>query len=390
MIKNTHSNSHNNNLYIGLMSGTSMDGIDCVLTEIINNKVNLIDSLNQPIPKNLYKKLYELVNNEPEKNQNYNKFDLINLLFKTDAELGEVFANAVLEIISKNNLSSSQIAAIGSHGQTIYHNPSKPNGFTLQIGNPHVISAKTKITTISNFRNLDIAYGGQGAPLVPIFHKEVFMDKSKIRAIINIGGIANITYLNPIENKVIGFDTGPGNTLLDVWYQKYNTDKSNLYDTDGDFAKSGKVNHELLNIFLDDPYFYLSPPKSTGREYFNQQWLNKYIQVFNKSSPEDIQRTLVELTAITISQQISKFCPNVDEIYFCGGGIHNKLLMQRIKILLNNFSGTTCDLNIPADWVEAMAFAYFAYMNINKIPVNLKDITGSSSVNSILGSTSYY
>lgn len=369
-----------------------MDAIDCVLTEIKNNKVNLkvnlLDSLSYPIPKHLYEKLYELVNNDPKNNQNYNKFDLINLLFKTDSELGEVFANSVLEIISKNNLSPNQINAIGSHGQTIYHNPTNPNSFTLQIGNPHVIAAKTKIKTIANFRNIDIAYGGQGAPLVPVFHKEVFMHKSNIRAIINLGGIANITYLNSIENKVIGFDTGPGNTLLDIWYQKNNSVDHCSYDKNGNFAKSGKVNHELLNRFLDDPYFYLPPPKSTGREYFNQKWLNKFN--ITEISASDIQRTLLELTAITISQQILKFCPNVDEVFFCGGGVHNTFLMQSMKSLVNNFTGTTCDLNIPSDWVEAMAFAYFAYKNINKQAVNLKNITGSNSENCILGSAYYF
>lgn len=381
---------HNNNYYIGLISGTSMDAIDCVLTEINNNQIRLIDSLSYPIPNKLYEKLNELVKNDSENNQNYNKFELIKLLYKTDAELGEVFANSVLEILSKNNLSSHQITAIGSHGQTIYHEPTKPHGFSLQIGNPHVIAAKTKIQTISNFRSLDIAYGGQGAPLVPIFHKEVFMDKTKVRAIVNIGGISNITFLNHSEEKILGFDTGPGNTLLDLWFKKNNPDSKYEYDKDGDFANLGKVNNELLTLFLDDPYFYLPPPKSTGREYFNLDWLNKFSFAFNEINSKDIQRTLVELTALTINNQILKFCPNVNEVYICGGGVHNKLLINRIKNLVNKYSGTTCNLNVPADWVEAMAFAYFSYKNINKQTVNLKNITGSSSDNCILGSANYF
>lgn len=379
MEKNLHKN-----LYIGLMSGTSMDAIDCALVDINEKNVLLIDAINLPIPENIYSKLNELVIN----NNIYDKNYLLNLIYQTDSELGDIFADAVLKILSKNNISFSEIKAIGSHGQTIFHNPNKKNGFTLQIGNPNNIAARTKINTIANFRNIDIAFGGQGAPLVPVFHKDVFMSNSKTRVIVNLGGIANISYLDHRNNKVIGFDTGPGNTLLDIWYQKNNPNKFK-YDKYGSFAKSGKVNNNLLNVFLDDSYFYLNPPKSTGREYFNHNWLNIILKNFSSIAPEDVQRTLTELTAITISQQILKFCPNTDEVYFCGGGVHNTFLMQRIKSLINNYEGLTDELLIPADWVEAIAFAYFAYKNVNQIPTDLRSITGSSSEKCILGSVYY-
>tara|TARA_R110000868_G_scaffold215663_2_gene465775 strand:+ start:4151 stop:5314 length:1164 start_codon:yes stop_codon:yes gene_type:complete len=381
----------NNNYYIGLISGTSMDAIDCVLVEInSSNNVNLIDVLSYDIPEDIYNNLYKLINNNPENNHNYNKFDLINLIYQTDTKLGEVFANAVLKLIHKAKINPEQIKAIGSHGQTIYHKPEKPNSFTVQIGNPNTIAAKTNITTIANFRNIDLAYGGQGAPLVPIFHQEVFMHKVKNRVIVNIGGLANITYLNPTENIVLGFDTGPGNTLLDLWFKKNNLNNLNNYDLNGDFAKSGNLIENLLNIFLDDPYFKIKPPKSTGREYFNLNWLEKKLKLFNDCTAQDIQRTLLELSVTSITNHITKYCPNTHEVYFCGGGVHNKFLMQKLSESLDKkFHGTTDKLNIPADWVEAMTFAYLAYKNINQQPLDLRKITGSTVNKCILGAVYY-
>lgn len=346
-----------NELYIGLMSGTSADGIDAALVDFSQPHPQLIATHYNPYPRELRQLILELCH--PGTNE-------INRLGELDIALGKAFAHTANTLLENQKISSTQIKAIGSHGQTIRHHPHLK--FTLQIGDPNVIAAETGITTIADFRRRDLAHGGQGAPLVPAFHQEIFASKES-RAIVNIGGIANITVLT---DSVLGFDTGPGNNLLDAWAE---THLQKTYDENGTWAAQGKVNIELLNQLLADPYFKLAPPKSTGREYFNLNWLKKFLTP--SISAVDVQATLAELTAINITDAVKKHL-NTGEIFICGGGAHNAFLLSRIKELAKPLTAhSTSQLGIDPDWVEAIAFAWLAKQTLNKKPGNLTAVTGA-------------
>lgn len=362
-----------NQLYIGLMSGTSIDGIDAALVSFENETVELIGTTSIPIPEKIKSALKILSHGE-----NIH----IKLLGETDTQMGNLFADAVLDLLQKTNTDAKNIIAIGSHGQTIYHDPNSNNPFTLQIGDANIIAARTNITTVADFRRRDIAHGGQGAPLVPAFHDYLFRNRTTDQIIINIGGIANITYL-PIKKSIIGFDTGPGNTLLDLWCEK-NCGK--LFDQNGEWARSGKLNSDLLNIFLDDDYFKKSFPKSTGKEYFNLHWLEKKLSKFKKNiSPKDVQNTLTELTAKTIAAAVLHIHAQVHTIYICGGGAFNLFLMERLRAHLPNTTiHTTKKIGIDPKWMEAIAFAWLAKQTIEKKSGNCPSVTGAKQ-KSILG-----
>jgi anhydro-N-acetylmuramic acid kinase len=362
-------------LYIGLMSGTSLDGIDTVLVDLSHPKPTLITSLYYPLESALRNAIESL--RQPG-------FNEILRLAEIDVILGNEFGNAVNLLLHQQNLSAKHIRAIGSHGQTIRHQPHYPYPFTLQIGDPNIIAAKTGITTIADFRRRDIALGGQGAPLVPAFHKYLFDETTTNRIIVNIGGIANITLLpiDPLKN-VLGFDTGPGNTLLDAWTQLHLQEP---YDKNGQWAAQGTLDSHLLDQLLHDPYFNLPPPKSTGQDYFNLLWLKQFSP--EKIAPKNVQTTLTELTARTIIDAIMRYLPE-GEIYICGGGIHNPLLIDRIKAIATHHSvDSTEKLGIPPDWMEAMAFAWLAQQTLNKKPGNLKSVTGARH-ETILGGVYY-
>jgi len=348
-------------LYIGLMSGTSGDGIDSVIVDLSQNMPIVTASLYQPYNKEISNSILSLA-----KSSN----DEIAKLGELDVKLGQEFAKTVNKLLSNANISPENIKAIGSHGQTIRHIPEKQ--YTLQIGDPNIIAANTGITTVSDFRRKDMAHGGQGAPLTPVFHKEVFASRDVNRAVVNIGGIANATFLACNSDNVIGFDTGPGNTLLDAWAKK-NINKS--YDENGDWAATGKTNRELLKHLLKDKYFSLKSPKSTGPEYFNLEWLNNYLP--KQHNPADIQATLVELTATTIANAIKeKF--NDYELLICGGGVQNQFLMQRLQELAKpNEVFSTEKYGINPDLLEAIAFAWLAKQTINKNTINFSKVTGS-------------
>lgn len=290
------------------------------------------------------------------------------------------FAAAINQFLQVYNIAPAQIEAIGSHGQNIYHHPHPPYPFTLQIGDPNTIAALTGITTVADFRRKDLAYGGQGAPLVPAFHAEIFRHPHKNRVIVNIGGIANITVLpaDPTQ-PVIGFDTGPGNALLDSWIAKH---LEQTHDHDGKWAAQGQYSETLLNALLSDPYFFHPSPKSTGREYFNLNWLKNFLPFTAK--PVDIQATLVELTARSIIDAINKHMLE-GEIFVCGGGAHNAFLMQRLGSLAKNYTvSSTQTLHISPDWIEAMAFAWLAKQTLEKKPGNMPQVTGARQT-AILG-----
>ncbi|OGT39743.1 MAG: anhydro-N-acetylmuramic acid kinase [Gammaproteobacteria bacterium RIFCSPHIGHO2_12_FULL_36_30] len=348
------------------MSGTSMDGIDAALVSFDNNQTNLIDTVSIHIPEKIKSALKILSHGE-----NIN----IKLIGETDTQMGNLFADVVLALLKKTNSDAKNIVAIGSHGQTIYHHPNSENPFTMQIGDANIIAARTKITTVADFRRRDIAHGGQGAPLVPKFHDYLFRNRTADQFVVNIGGIANITYLPVEQNKnIIGFDTGPGNTLLDLWCEK-NCNKS--FDQNGEWARSGKSNADLLDIFLDDDYFKKSFPKSTGKEYFNLTWLEKKLSASKKNiSPQDIQNTLTELTATTIVTAV--FHTPTPTIYICGGGAFNLFLMERLHANLPNTTiHTTEKIGINPKWMEAIAFAWLAKQTLEKKSGNCISVTGA-------------
>jgi anhydro-N-acetylmuramic acid kinase len=299
-----------------------------------------------------------------------------------DMELGTLFAQAALSVLKKTDLRPRDIRAIGSHGQTVRHRPGGRYPFTLQIGNPSMIAERTGITTVTDFRSRDIAAGGQGAPLVPAFHRWLFHSPSRNRAIVNIGGIANVTHL-PASGAVTGFDTGPGNTLLDQW-ARCRLGKN--YDEGGLWAQGGNVSTVLLERLLTDDYFAAPAPKSTGREYFNMAWLDVALSGLATSvTAQDVQATLVELSTRTIADALACLSPKTDEIYICGGGSHNTTLLHSLERHVGDTPvRTTQPLGLDPDWVEACAFAWLAQRTLAGLPGNLPSVTGATHA-AILG-----
>ena len=363
------------NLYIGLMSGTSLDGIDAVLVDLsdTSSSPKLLASYSLPFAPEFQTSLKKFIQAEQISFQEFGEFD---------NQLGNLFAASVTNLLGKAQVNSNQVTAIGSHGQTIYHHPYQPNPFSLQIGDPNIIAAKTGITTVADFRRKDIALGGEGAPLAPAFHYEFLHNPEKNRAVVNIGGIANLTFLNR-TNTVTGFDCGPGNLLLDGWINKQ---QGKLLDRDGEWAASGTVNQELLSALLAEPYFAKPPPKSSGRELFNLTWLEQRLSITERINPEDIQATLSELTATAIASALKKSSPETEELLICGGGVHNNDLFNRIQMILKNTSTcSTAAYGIDPDWLEAIAFAWLAKKRIDKESANLPSVTGAKK-ETLLGS----
>ena len=367
-----------NMLFIGLMSGTSLDGVDVALVEFNNNdsvasgQIRLLDTHFLAYPASLRAQILAL------QHPTANELETTALMGNA---LAKLYAEAVNQLLAKINLKPQQITAIGCHGQTIRHQPQLMDGigFTLQIGNPALLAELTDITVVADFRSRDIAAGGQGAPLVPAFHQAMFASAKMSRAIINIGGIANITYLK--NNNVLGFDSGPGNMLLDAWIKQH----QNLdYDANGGWASTGQVIAPLLESMLADPYFALSPPKSTGRDLFNDHWLSKKISGQHYAA-QDVARTLVALTAHTIVDSLQHYCGSVDEVYLCGGGAHNSLLRSSLQTLLADIRVESTDiLGVGVDWLEAIAFAWLAKQTLDKKTANLPEVTGAKGAR-ILG-----
>lgn len=363
-------------LYIGLMSGTSADGIDAVLIDFSQATPTIIDTHYTPYEDGLSTRVKSLL--FKENNQIHHVAELDHLL-------GVAFAKAVNELLKKQSLPAKAIRAIGSHGQTIRHHPHLPYRFTMQIGDPNIIAAHTGITTVADFRRKDIAFGGQGAPLVPAFHQYLFANKKTPRAILNIGGIANITILATQKNhkNIIGYDSGPGNVLLNAWIKQH---QNQPFDHHGNWAAQGEVDAQLLEILLEDDYFHQPPPKSTGPEYFNLLWLQQKLKLRNQSiSFTNVQTTLTELTAQTIISAIQQHVKK-GEILVCGGGVHNHFLMSRLKAIANkNFTVESSQaVGIDPDWIEAMAFAWLAKQTLSKKPGNLPSVTGATQT-TVLG-----
>ncbi len=363
-------------LFVGLMSGTSMDGIDAALVSLDDSSCDLQATCSRDYPSELRDRLRRAINAPNECT-----VDDIGML---DHWVGECFRDAANALLQKAGVAASAVRAIGSHGQTIRHRPRIDTPFTLQIGDPHVIAAGTGIMTVADFRRRDMALGGEGAPLAPAFHEWLFRRLDYNRVILNIGGIANLTLLPADTSPVTGFDSGPGNTLMDAWIWEQ---QGSSYDSNGKLAASGATAVALLEELLNDPYFSANAPKSTGLEYFNLHWLQSFLKNRPTPTSADIQSTLCSLTVNSIATAIRTYGGENPEVFVCGGGAHNTELMRRLRNELANEAtiAKTSDIGLDVDWVEACAFAWLAKRCIEGKPGNLPSVTGASHA-AIMGS----
>jgi len=345
-----------------------MDGVDAALVRIADTSISLIGYREDAYTSELKSALEAVIST--------NLVDL-ETLGTLHIAVAKAFAAVTKALLRSLNIASEHIVAIGSHGQTLLHRPNLANPFSLQIGDPAVIAYQTGITTVGDFRAKDLAAGGQGAPLVPAFHHFAFGQGHSEHAVLNIGGIANLTLFKS-TGEVFGFDTGPGNTLFDRWIQNHS---GTSYDADGAWARSGNVSRALLELLLSDQYFALAGPKSSGRDYFNLEWLARYQKRSSGppiSSP-DIQATLVELTACSVARSLKSALPHCRQLAICGGGVNNSYLLDRIRAQLLGVEIVSTDqLGIPASAVEACAFAWLAARRLSNEPGNLPSVTGAA------------
>ena len=339
--------------YIGIMSGTSLDGVDFALCEIDENSCNLLSAKEYEFTPQLKKEVLRAIEHKSSLRQ----------IGELDVKLGRMFSDLLQTFLVEHTLKPQEIHAVGLHGQTLWHNPDSNYPFSMQLGDPNIVAQHTGITTVADFRRGDIALGGEGAPFAPAFHQ--FLYGKKNCAVVNIGGMANITFLG---DTLQGWDSGCGNVLLDYWVLKT---QGKPFEKDGEFARDGEVHQPLLEMMLSDQYFTKEAPKSTGREYFNAHWLQSYLQNFTHLNAADVQRTLLELTATTIANDVKK--RDVKEIILCGGGAKNLFLLERIEQLSS--IKTTQAKN--SDALEAMAFAYFAYKRLHNEPIAIHTVTGA-------------
>lgn len=355
--------------FIGLLSGTSIDGIDCALVDFAQTPPLLVATHSLTIPTPLRESILTLCLDE--------KISLIEL-GETDIALGRLFASAVNQLLAKCAVSNQEILAIGSHGQTIKHYPFGENRFTTQIGDPNTIALLTGICTIADFRRKDMAAGGQGAPLAPLFHQSFFADLEGRRAILNLGGIANVSLLRHDELPLLGFDTGPSNVLMDSWIEA----KQELpFDKDGEWARSGTVSEDLLTLLLEEPYLQRSAPKSTGRELFNAAWLGEKLSHFEEVADVDVQATLLEFTARSIANSVNWQDEQIVALYVCGGGANNVYLMERLQQLIAPIPvASSAEAKLDPQWVESMTFAWFARNAWYGDPVDTRSVTGAQQV----------
>ena len=342
-----------------------MDGVDAAIVRFADNSCETIGTQKFAYPESLRSRLISAI--QDADTCTIDEFATLDIL------VAECFRDAVHDLLASLSLTASDIAAIGSHGQTLRHQPDATPPFTVQIGDPNHIASGTGITTVADFRRRDVAEGGQGAPLAPAFHQWLFAGESD-RVVLNVGGIANITCM-PTNGKVCGFDTGPGNTLLDAWNHQHNLTP---FDEDGNWSAGGTVLDDLLEDCLDDDYFRAPAPKSTGFEYFNLRWLAEKLGPDNTADPRNIQSTLCELTASTIAAAIKEQCTSTVSILVCGGGVHNRDLMSRLERKVAPAKcESTASHGLDPDWVEAAAFAWLARRTLKGLTGNLASVTGA-------------
>lgn len=356
-----------NSYYIGLMSGTSVDGIDAVLVSINQDQIECLASQSTRFDQTIRNTILDACT------KGFTSADQVPAL---DQQLADIYAEAINKVAYRHS-ASLQNAVIACHGQTINHEPNATPPFSLQIGNAQRLANLCNRPVVSDFRNADIAVGGQGAPLAPAFHHTVFRSSEESRVVANLGGIANISVLpSDARRDVVGFDTGPANGLMDYWINKH---LGKDFDQSGQWAASGKLNSALLETLLDEDYFSLTPPKSTGRELFNAHWLERKLSQFAALAPEDVQATLCELSAVTVARDIKHHDADCKRVLLCGGGVHNKELKRRLQLHLSNASiDSTAAFGVDPDFVEAIAFAWLAHRHVNQLTGNLPSVTGAS------------
>lgn len=358
------------------MSGTSLDAIDAVVVSFDAAGAQLIASYEYAYPDNLRRQVLGVCTGQSTTLQEIGTID---------HKLGKLFATVVVELLNHALLGCEEITAIGCHGQTVFHKPSGDSPFSMQLGDANLIAAMTGINTIADFRRFDMALGGQGAPLVPAFHRYLFEARDSTTVVLNIGGIANISVIHP-DGEVIGFDTGPGHVLLDSWCERHT---GHRYDQGAQWGAQGEVNRVLLNQLLSDPYLDMHPPKSTGREHYNLGWLEQQLaqlpelqteDSINAISVQDIQRTLCEFTAVSVALHVREYKGGKNcELLVCGGGADNPLLMELLQHHLQDWRVLpTSNRGIPADFMEAMAFAWLARQRWHDKPSSLPSVTGAA------------
>lgn len=352
-------------LYLGLISGTSADGIDAALVRFHHDKPQMVDALTHPWPDELRARILAVAQDET-------RLDL-DAYGRLDVAIGQCFAEAAQNLLARHPLSAAFVRAIGSHGQTLRHRPSGAFPFTLQVGDPSVIAERCGVDVVADFRRGDVAAGGQGAPLLPAVHAMLLAQPGSTRVVLNLGGIANITVLAG-NGGVFGFDTGPANGLMDAWCLRH---RGTAYDAGGAFAASGSIDQALLADLLTDAYFALPPPKSTGREHFHLAWLESHERLAN-IAPADVQATLLELSARSVADAIVRHAPDAVDVLACGGGVHNPGFMQRLAELLSPREvTTTAAYGVDPDYLEATAFAWLARQRLLGLPGNLPAVTGA-------------
>ncbi|AFU20171.1 anhydro-N-acetylmuramic acid kinase [Actinobacillus suis] len=354
------------NLYLGVMSGTSLDGVDLCVMDFAKNPPKLTACSFTPMPEDLRTDLSHLLKSGETSLQK---------LGEIDHRLGLLYAESINRFLVEHHLTASDIQAIGCHGQTVWHSPNGKFPFTMQIGDMNLVAAHTGITTIADFRRKDMAVGGQGAPLVPAFHEGIFASPERLTVVLNIGGISNISVLAP-QQPTIGYDVSVGNALMDSWIELH---QAKRYDKNAEWAKTGTLIPALLNSLLDEPFFKLPAPKSTGRELFNLEWLAKKSPNLTAYRPEDVQRTLAEFTAQSVVNELKTLESEKQCLLLvCGGGARNPLLMQRFSELLPKWQvATTDEYGLDIDYVEAAAFAWLAYQRVHNLTSNLPSVTGA-------------
>jgi len=361
--------SHKPRLFLGMQSGTSRDGADVVLVRFREARAQVVASLCVVYPPELAQMLYRMIHRRRRPDDDE--------LALADRELAEFFALSAWAVLDRAGIEAGEVAAIGSHGQTVWHNPSRHRPESIQLGDPQRIAELTGIRTVGRFRQADLAAGGQGAPLAPLLHAALLRPGEGVRAVLNLGGIANISLLNG-SGMVVGYDTGPGNCLLDAWIGMH---KGLDYDQSGEWAASGTVDEALLKVLQSDPYFNLPPPKSTGLEHFNLHWLQERLDDWGaagatRPSPRNIQATLSELTARSVAVAVSK--TDADELLVCGGGAHNHDLLERTRRLLPGIRvETTSSHGVDPDWMEGILFAWLARERLAGRRQDTRCITGA-------------
>lgn len=353
------------NLYIGLISGTSRDGVDAALVQLEDDRPNLLHALCLPIEEPLKSGLDAMVaaGRAPAKGEAATVHEF----------LGRLFARAARTVVEQAGMEVRDVTAIGSHGQTVWHEPEGDPPLTIQLGDPRVIARATGVTTVADFRRADLAAGGQGAPLAPLLHRDLFHTVDEERAVLNLGGIANLTCLG-CDGAISGFDTGPANCLMDLWARRHIHQR---FDAGGAWAATGRPDEGLLDGLLRDPYFERPPPKSTGLEYFNADWLERRL-AGPALPPEVVQSTLAELTAVTVAEHLLRHGGDTRRLLVCGGGVHNLHLMNRLAARLPEvIVESTAHHGVNPDWIEAILFAWLARERLRKVPQDTRRITGA-------------